>query len=632
MTGILKRIENELVEKVLQAETGTVHDGPRTATSYLKQLPIREWGFEQCPGLPYWADAYGDPDFAHILDTLGKLKQRAADAMPTAYKGLSHKYTIDDQTYEAYEFLYGAPWPGSNPVGGPSAPNELTVDSADDFELPWTTYKGVYEDSQQFLKPFAKTLASASTAESSFWPTIASFGIPYNLLVLSKVDGQRVAELKSELGAVWTSEDMAGLQKKGLLYEIDMSILAELGPSTAFDNTVRFTPGTVTVLKQDAQSKKLTPIAITASTTDGLPPRVYTSKSNAWLWALQAAKTSVTVWGIWLGHVYHWHIVTAAMQMTMYNHLPAKHRLYDLMEPQSQSLIDFDFVLLSLLWGQISPPTPVPGYMSFLGLIDRFAATPTGPGRTAREFFDDDPLSELAARGIEETDFTVTDPWDAFPLVGFLLDIWGFTGDFVDSVVDVLYPTDNDVKSDKGLKAWMTAAADPEQGNVRGLPDIRTKAELKAVLTSILYRVTVHGAGSMTPIVNPTLSFIANFPPCLQRADIPEPGDSVTPTELLGYLPHTGTMGGMTTFYFTFAYSPPYVPLIPSGGIRTDPQFPQQPCNEALFTYRQAVHDFVDEYVKAWEKALAKILGRGPGTPPSYAQNQYGQWPSSIEI
>ena len=52
---------------------------------------------------------------------------------------------------------------------------------------------------------------------------------------------------------------------------------------------------------------------------------------KAWLYALQAAKTSITVWGIWLGHVYHWHIVTAAMQMTMYNHLPAGHPLWPLL-------------------------------------------------------------------------------------------------------------------------------------------------------------------------------------------------------------------------------------------------------------------------------------------------------------
>ena len=52
----------------------------------------------------------------------------------------------------------------------------------------------------------------------------------------------------------------------------------------------------------------------------------------------------------------------------------------------------------------------------------------------------------------------------------------------------------------------------------------RRVAELSEVLTSILYRVTVHGAGSLTPSVNPALSFVSNFPPCLQSADIPEPG------------------------------------------------------------------------------------------------------------
>ena len=77
------------------------------------------------------------------------------------------------------------------------------------------------------------------------------------------------------------------------------------------------------------------------------------------------------MWGIWLGHVYHWHIVTAAMQMTMFENLPDGHRLYPLLQPQSQSLIDFDFVLLTFLWGQIAPPTPVADYMARSGSSTR---------------------------------------------------------------------------------------------------------------------------------------------------------------------------------------------------------------------------------------------------------------------
>ena len=70
----------------------------------------------------------------------------------------------------------------------------------------------------------------------------------------------------------------------------------------------------------------------------------------------------------------------------------------------------------------------------------------------------------------------------------------------------------------------MDASGDPSQGNIRGLPDVQTRDELTKVLTSLLYRVNAHGGGTLTPSVNPVLGFVANFPPCLQNADIPEPG------------------------------------------------------------------------------------------------------------
>jgi len=165
------------------------------------------------------------------------------------------------------------------------------------------------------------------------------------------------------------------------------------------------------------------------------------------------------------------------------------------------------------------------------------------------------------------------------------------------------------------------------------LPEkISTRDELAKILTSILYRVTVHGAGSMNPAVNPVLSFVSNYPPCLQRDDIPHPEEDVRST-LLEYLPHTGTIGGMTTFYYTFVYSQPYTPLIPSGGAEADPYFPKsQPgCNQALFAYRTAISAFAGEYLIAWNKALDEIRGT-TGAPPKYAENQAGQWPSSIEI
>jgi hypothetical protein len=200
-------------------------------------------------------------------------------------------------------------------------------------------------------------------------------------------------------------------------------------------------------------------------------------------------------------------------------------------------------------------------------------------------------------------------------------------------VVGELYASDAEVQGDTRLKAWIAASGDPLGGNVRGLPDVRTRADLTKVVTSLLHRVNAHGAGALAPTVHPALSFMANFPPCLQSAEIPAPKRAFSETELLEVLPRTGTLGQMTTFYFTFAYSPPYVPLIPSGGINLRPQFPpgQAACNEALYRFRGQMRTYIDDYVAAWNAELAKLRGT-PGPLPAYAEQQYQQWSRSIEI
>ena len=620
----------EIAEKLAELGAEDVSlSAPRTEKSFLRKLPTREWGFEHCPAVPYWADEHGDPDMKHVLATIVKLGVRGQEGIPTAYQGLSTEYTIDGQKHDAYEFLYDLPRPGSKdeqPQGTPR-PDRLALQTPSDFALSWTNYQDLHKDSESLAGTFAATLTDPKTATELFWPTIANFGIGYNLLVLDKPDAKRAAELERDFTEAWHKEGMASLHDEGRLYEIDMSVLDEVGGFTALDNAVRFTPGTVTVLKQDKDSKALTPIAIRVWTKGGAS-HVYTADDAAWLYALQAAKTSITVWGIWIGHVYHWHIVTAAMHMTMFNTLPAGHKLYPLLEPQSQSLVDFDFTLTTHLWGQISPPTPVSGYMGLLRLLDRFASEDGG-----RSFFDDDPMAELSKRRLDAKDFTKVTAWDAYPIVGYMLDLWEITGDYVSAVVHELYETDEDVRRDGELQEWMHAAGHADHGNIRGLPnEITSRAGLAKILTSILYRVTVHGAGSLNPSVNPVLSWVSNYPPCLQSDEIPHPATDVSST-LLDYLPHTGTIGGMTTFYFTFVYSQPYSQLVPSGGTEADPYFPssQPGCNQALSAYRTAISAFVEEYLIAWNGALEDIRGTR-GAAPKYALNQVGQWPSSIEI
>lgn len=311
-------------------------------------MPLLHVGHRQrndlpgCPAIPYWANDYKvppTPNEEHILETEVRLAGRAQQT-EVAKRGLSRKYTIANQQHSAYWFLYGttpslseqleaarseldAARPAPVEDAAPSQQKEclpprpdLPLSQADQFTLPWTNYAGVYDSSKDLITTFSHWLKDEGRVKATeqFWPTIARFGLPYNLLLPKKVkDGE---------------------------YIIDMSIIGSLpGVSCTHSGTgteeVRFTPGTRTTLQQ-TPSKWLIPTKIDILMQDGTT-QTYKPTDNAWLYALQAAKSSITVYGTWLGHVYQWHIVTAAMQMTMYNSLPPNHNLLPLLLPSRTS-------------------------------------------------------------------------------------------------------------------------------------------------------------------------------------------------------------------------------------------------------------------------------------------------------
>ena len=147
-----------------------------------------------------------------------------------------------------------------------------------------------------------------------------------------------------------------------------------------------------------------------------------------------------------------------------------------------------------------------------------------------------------------------------------MLKIWNICERFITAFVDNTYRDDLAVAADTKLNDWMVASA--VQGNIRGLPKLDNKAALTRLLTSLIYRITAHGVGRLQRDADPWLTFVANFPPCLQRTDLPRPSAPLGTRELLKYLPNIGTIADVLTFYFAFAYSKPYVPLIPCGRIR----------------------------------------------------------------
>lgn len=601
-------------------------------------------GAGQAPGVPLVG-------LASVADTLLRLVGRGKSAAP-ARNGLSNRYTIGDVVATGFEFVYGKTGVGAasphahalnrlealgatgaksealqaarelklvaEQLEGP-APRALGALAADDlttlslteagqWEMGWTRYAGIYERATRegLGERFAAALdpSEPAAASAAFWPTLARYSLPYNLLILEKVTEERLQDLKAVFGKTW-DEAWDGDD----LYQIDLRLFERA--ETDHVNG-RFTPSTVTVLRRTAAGGDwgLTPIAVHVSFGPGSSPQAYVERDAAWVWALQAARTSATVYGIWVGHVYHWHVVSAAAFQALEPAIAdSTHPVRQLLDPQAQWLREFDEALF-LTWRSAAPPTSYGTVPGFLRLMSDFAA--------GRSFFDDDPKQTLARNGIERAAFSNASDWDGYPTVEAYLYVWDAAERYVTAVVDACYASDEAVAGDAAVQAWLKEAGASDAGNLKGLSgSAQTKEGLAAVLTSLIYRVTVHGTGRLLDSANPGLTFVANFPPCLQSSKIPAPDTEMSAADLFAWQPKTGTIGEMLNFYNVFSFSEPYAPLIPFDGVE-QLRFEGAhavPCNAALADFRRAIERLVDETPHS----------PAPGLPQRY------QWPLSIE-
>jgi hypothetical protein len=598
---------------------------------------VKSKGMHNIPGFP---EISNDLWFR----TAKKLKARKNEFQP-AVDGLTRRYTFtgEKRALQARNWLFAE---GDEPPAQNIRMGAVSLEDPKQFMISWTRYKNELQPGADEILggQLALELMHAETATHAFWPRIAKYGTGYNLIgILRKVTDQRLVELKTLLGgdlvgsrrplpepSFW-QERFETLQKGGRLFEIDLSVLEDLQPRKYNDGNVklvRYNPATLTLLEMTPE-KALAPILVRVWTANALAPAAtYVKgicKDEAWLYALQAAKTSVTLYGIWLGHVYHWHLVPAAMVRTMKEATAKKtdHPVRKLLYQHSDYVIEFNYVLLSdpgttNMYRRIAPPTSLVNAEQVLKLEDKFA--------TGRKFSDDDPKEELKKNGIVEADFTDKKAWDLFPAAQNLLRIWGICEDYVKAFVANTYPSDAVVAADTELQTWMANAAKPDQGNIRGLPELKNRAALIGLLTSQLYRLTAHGVSRLQRSTDPWLTFVANFPPCLQRTDLPSADSSLSTQELLKYLPNVRTIADTLVFYYAFAYSKPYTPLIPKKGSDDELEFPggpTDPRNKALIEYRDKLKEFIIDYTAAQH-------------PPGYESHElepkpWLQWPRNIE-
>jgi len=127
-------------------------------------------------------------------------------------------------------------------------------------------------------------------------------------------------------------------------------------------------------------------------------------------------------------------------------------------------------------------------------------------------------------QGITEADFRLKTPWDQYPVVAFLLAVWDRVETYVTSFVEATYAHDAAVAAHSALQTWISTSSAAGGANIAGLPEkMASRAASTSVLTSLLYRITAHGVSRLNSTANPALTFVANFPHCLQISDIPVP-------------------------------------------------------------------------------------------------------------
>ena len=91
-------------------------------------------------------------------------------------------------------------------------------------------------------------------ATEAFFPTIARYGLSFNLILPRKVRDLEVGTWRNLFGSAWTPA-LDAAAKAGLLYVIDFRIYETLQPQKVA-GIPRFTPSTVTVLVQDPRPRR----------------------------------------------------------------------------------------------------------------------------------------------------------------------------------------------------------------------------------------------------------------------------------------------------------------------------------------------------------------------------------------
>jgi arachidonate 15-lipoxygenase len=344
-------------------------------------------------------------------------------------------------------------------------------------------------------------------------------------------------QYQSVMGA---SDSLETALAENRLYITDYQDLKEIVPGTIeIDNNIIqkyiYHPIALFAVEPgNCPQRRLVPVAIQCYQEPSpenpifVAPSIDSSSSERWAW--QMAKTIVQIadsnYHEFISHLGGTHLWMEPIALATYRKLPIEHPLGALLIPHFEGTL---FINDSAVKGLINPG----------GTVDKVAAGTLKSSlelslKSAKGYpflFDDASLPKtLKSRGVDDPECLPDYPYRDDALL-----IWNAIHEWVTNYLQLFYPNDLAVRSDREIQDWIDDLTDPDGGQMTGigetsdevtLPSIQTAAYLIEAVTTIIFTASAKHAA-------------VNFPQSSLMTYMPN-------MALAGYHPAPQTIRGMT--------------------------------------------------------------------------------------
>lgn len=399
-------------------------------------------------------------------------------------------------------------------------PNVAT--SLSDFDLAFQRFA---------LPPVAERASSGRRRfeedESFAWMRLGGAN-PYMLRRVTELPTEFAVRNQDYLAAdLGPRDSLEAALAEGRAFFCDYSVLAD-----AQAGSVPFGPKSVAapyvLYAVPRGGGRLRPVAIQCRPVPGpLNPVFNPSHGVAWLMAKTAAQAADGNLHQAVMHLARTHLVMEAFYLAMVRCLAQPHPLYHLLHPHFEGTLSINEAAHQALMADGGGVDIV-----LSGTIGYSRAVTTAAVR-AFDFSANALPKELQQRGVLDREVLPD-----YPFREDGLDVWAAIEAWVSTYVHVFYSDDSSVQGDPELQAFVAEVSDPGKGGIRGVGQAKTRADLVALITQVIFIASAGHAAVNFPQVD-MMAYAPNWPLC-NVAPPPTATSGATEQDYYRQLPRIG--------------------------------------------------------------------------------------------